>query len=684
MISSDKEVKFGGVPSIVVKDGMTQPVFDASKSIYERVFVEVPCDTDHDGKRDLVEVAIRRPKETDMGMRVPVIYEISPYFNKVGVSPNHDVMVEQKINDDTSYRAYEDVKFKGMTAADWDPEKAGVPKARTPKGSVEKGTPRDQFDIKWYEYFISRGYAVVYSGSLGNFYSEGLEICGKVEDTLVAKTVIEWLSGRAKAYTDRTSNIEVIPKWCSGNLAMTGVSYCGTLPIATACTGVEGLKTIIPVCGISSWYDSYRYGGAVIAPYGNQGEDIDSVAIFAFSRGLNDKNYPDEIQKCWKDNIRELDEDSDRITGDYNAFWDERNYLKDVDKIKADVLIVAGLNDWNVKPKHFDEFWRACKKHGVTCKMILDQGPHFPVYNLEGLDFMTKVNKWLDHSLYGIKNDWNSMANVTIQSNLDLSWEGFDTWPVNECQPVRYYFSGGDEKKTGKLNCNAPESKKEKFIDSYLTGERRSISPENIKRWTDFIVGADDTHKALEDRLLYMSDVLVQDTRLSGTTKINLNISADKGKGTLSAMLVDYGRDSRPLTYGSSFTEVVIKNGIDYGIGAGHSDIIQYKVESPTDYKVVTRGWADVQNPNPSGKIYTEAEDTNFVPEYYYQTVKIKPGKDYPYVFCMEPMDYTFRKGHRIGVIIYSSDAEYSIIPQDKTEFTLNLGKNSYIEMPIK
>lgn len=674
----------GTAPHIVVKDGMTQPVFDASKSIYERVFVEVPCDTDHDGKRDLVEVAIRRPKETDRGMKVPVIYEISPYFNKVGISPNHDVIVDQEINKDTSGRTYDDIKFKGMNAADWDADKAGVPKARVPEGRVEKGNLRDEFDIKWYEYFISRGYAVIYSASLGNFYGEGLEICGRMEDTLVAKTVIEWLCGKAKAYTDRTSNIEVVPEWCNGNVAMSGVSYCGTLPIAAACTGVEGLKTIIPVCGISSWYDSYRCGGAVIAPYGNQGEDVDSVAAFAFSRGLNEENYPKEIKERWKDNAVKLDEDSDRNTGDYNAFWDERNYLKDADKIKASVFIVAGLNDWNVKPKHFDELWRACRKHGVTCKMILSQGPHFPVCNLNGLEFMTKMNKWLDHSLYGIDNDWNSIPNVTMQSNKDLSWESFDTWPVNESSQIKYYFEAGNKEKTGKLSCKAPDSTVEKFMDSYLTGDRRSASPQNIKEWTNFIVGANNTDKTVEDRLLYMGNELTQDTRLSGTTKIFLSVSVNKGKGTLSAMLVDYGRDIRPLIYGSPFTEVIIKNGIDYGLGAGHPDIIQFKMGDPTDYKVVTRGWADVQNPNPSGKIYTEAVDTSFVPEYYYKTVKIKEGLNYPYVFSMEPMDYTFKKGHRMGIIIYSSDAEYSIIPKDKTEFTLNLGSDSYIEIPIK
>lgn len=681
--AASEAIKLNTLPATVVKDGMTQPVYDAAKSIYETVFVEVPCDTDNDGKRDLVEVLIRRPLETNRGMKVPVIYEINPYLNKVSDSPNHDVIVEQKINPDKSSRTYEDVRYKGMSAADWDPDAAGVPKARISIGISDEGTNREPFNTGWYTYFISRGYAVIYSGSLGNLNSEGLEICGGVEDALVAKTVIEWLNGKAKAYTNKTDNIEVVPKWCNGNVAMSGVSYPGTLPIAAACTGVEGLKTIIPVCGISSWYDSYRYGGAVIAPYGNQGEDVDSVATFSFSRALNEENYSIDIQGAWKNNIDKMNKAFDRATGDYNAFWDERNYLTNIDKMKASVLIVAGLNDWNVKPKHFDQLWRACEKYNVTHKMILSQGPHFPIYNLDGLNFLTKVNIWLDHWLYNIDNEWDSIPNVTIQSNRDLSWEYFDSWPVNNTSPCRFYFAAGAAHKTGRLS-NKALTAVETFKDTYLPNGHRSVSKENIEDWTNLIVGADNPGAAVPDRLLYMSDALSGEVRLSGTTKITVNVAVDKGKGTLSAMLIDYGKDARPLFIGSPFVEIKAKNGIDYGGRGGFTDIIKFKMDAPTDYKVVTRGFVDVQNPNPSGKIYFEASDTNYVPEYYYQTVAIKPSKNYSYTFCMEPMDYTFKRGHRIGVIIYSSDAEYSIIPSDTTTFTLNLGESSYIELPIK
>ena len=45
--------------------------------------------------------------------------------------------------------------------------------------------------------------------------------------------------------------------WCTGAVGMTGVSYDATLPNMVATTGVQGLRTIVPISGISSWYDYY-------------------------------------------------------------------------------------------------------------------------------------------------------------------------------------------------------------------------------------------------------------------------------------------------------------------------------------------------------------------------------------------------------------------------------------------
>ena len=76
------------------------------------------------------------------------------------------------------------------------------------------------------------------------------------------KNIVEWLNGKRKAYSDKTSNYEVKADWSNGNVAMTGLSWAGTTTFGVASTGVEGLKTIVPAAGIASWYDHFNSQGS--------------------------------------------------------------------------------------------------------------------------------------------------------------------------------------------------------------------------------------------------------------------------------------------------------------------------------------------------------------------------------------------------------------------------------------
>ena len=57
---------------------------------------------------------------------------------------------------------------------------------------------------------------------------------------------------------------------------------------------------------------------------------------------------------------------SDDATGNYNYWWSVRDYRPDASKIKASVLVVAGLNDENVKTIQFGEWWDQLVKYDVT------------------------------------------------------------------------------------------------------------------------------------------------------------------------------------------------------------------------------------------------------------------------------------------------------------------------------
>ena len=94
-----------------------------------------------------------------------------------------------------------------------------------------------------------------------------------------------------------------------------------------------------------------------------------------------------------------LVEGEDRDSANYNKFWDERNYLNQIDNFKASVFIIHGLNDWNVKTNQCLPLFKALEEKGAERKILLHQGEHIYVYDLEGSGTLAMVEKWLDHYL---------------------------------------------------------------------------------------------------------------------------------------------------------------------------------------------------------------------------------------------------------------------------------------------
>ncbi|MEZ5319410.1 MAG: CocE/NonD family hydrolase, partial [Vicinamibacterales bacterium] len=68
----------------VFVDGQAQvvPAFeDEAQWIRQNLWVETEFDSDQDGRHDRVHVDVTRPGQTDTeGLKVPVIYESSPYY----------------------------------------------------------------------------------------------------------------------------------------------------------------------------------------------------------------------------------------------------------------------------------------------------------------------------------------------------------------------------------------------------------------------------------------------------------------------------------------------------------------------------------------------------------------------------------------------------------------------------
>ncbi|WP_455675587.1 Xaa-Pro dipeptidyl-peptidase [Pradoshia sp.] len=558
---------------IELENGMTKPIYSTDEAIIEELFVETEVDSDRDGKRDRVSIKVYRPK-TEPGVKVPVIYEMSPYRSGILNVPVYNVDVELN-----------PVKHPGNGNG-----RGGKPFALANGQAANLGSLGN--------YYVPRGYGVILAESIGTGKSDGCPTTGDQREILGTKAVIDWLNGRAKAYAGDGS--EVSADWSTGNVGMTGTSYNGTLPNAVAATGVDGLKTIIPVAAISSWYDYYRANGAVIAPGGYQGEDTDNMAEAVLTR--------ENPQAC-KNIIAELKAEQDRETGDYSEFWADRDYVKDAKNIEASVLVVHGLNDWNVKTKQFSQWWEALEENNVPRRLWLHQGGHS---SPSGNNWPQLQNRWFDYYLYGIENGVMNEQAVDIQRE-DRTWTKEASWPAAGSAPTRLHLTGTGNG-LGKLHLkpvpNQPHNK-------------QTIIDDPMKRANTLIANPELNSS---NRLAYMTPVLTDSVRLSGTPTVSIRASIDRPVANLTALLVDYSTSS-PV--------------------------------------IVSRGWMDPQN--------LQSDE---------RSRSLAPGKDYTFEWDMEPKDYVFKAGHQIGIVLIASDYDYTIRPKAGTNINV-IPTRSEITLPI-
>jgi X-Pro dipeptidyl-peptidase len=371
-------------PSISIgADGETAPVFSYANAIRERVFVPVPgVDQDNDGVTDQMAIDIIRPLETSSGLKVPAIIDPSPYYTSVGRG--------------------NETEYIHTTAA-------GV---------------LDKFPLFYDNYFVPRGYAYIAAEALGTGFSTGCPLHGGPGDVAGFKAVIDWLMGRVPGY-DKDGNA-VTAGWDNGKNAMIGKSYDGTFANGVASTGVDGLTTIVPISAISDWYDYSRMGGVRFNTHypaslsGSITQNQGAAALGVVPPNRNVLCAPTRTA------MSAVDGDPD---GDVNQFWQDRNYNLNVDKVHAAVFESHGLNDDNVRPNHFSQWWAGLTANNVPRKLWLSQEGHVDPFDFRRATWVDTLHRWFDYWLQGVPNGIMSEPQVDIETGPN-TWETQPGWPL--------------------------------------------------------------------------------------------------------------------------------------------------------------------------------------------------------------------------------------------------------------
>ena len=565
------------VPVILNGEAQKIPAFENSNNwIRQDLWVETEFDSDGDGKPDRMHVDVTRPKQTDTErLKLPVIYESSPYFAGTA-SPDKEYFwnVRQELNTVPVKHSYP----------------PGI--KRYGKRPVISTT-----QTKWIPY----GFIVVHSSAPGTGLSQGCPTIGTRIEALAPKAVIDWLNGRAKGYTTPDSTEEVKAYWTTGKVGMTGTSYNGTIPMAAATTGVDGLEAIVPVSPNNSYYHYYRSNGLVRSPGGYLGEDVDVLYDFIHSN-------PDRCAYC--DSIirdKEMAQGQDRVKGDYSDFWEKRDLMNYMKPFKAAVLMAHGFNDWNVMPSHSIRFIKTLKEQGVPVQVYFHQGGH------GGEPPFTMMNRWFTRYLFGVQNGVENDPKAWIVRENDdrLKPTPYADYPNPEALPVKFYLTAGAPTSGKLVTAKVPKQGKETLTDNFSFSGSTLAQAE----WTI-------------NRLLYLSPVLKEAVHISGAVSFTIRASSSKPAVNLSVWLVE-------LPWSPANNAKITDN-------------------------IITRGWADLQN----HKSLTKSEP-------------LKPGKFYDMTFELEPDDQVIPAGKQIGLMIFSSDREFTLQPDPGTRLTVDLDGTS-------
>ncbi|MDX2443070.1 MAG: Xaa-Pro dipeptidyl-peptidase [Bacteroidales bacterium] len=231
---------------------------------------------------------------------------------------------------------------------------------------------------------------------------------------------------------------------------------------------------------------------------------------------------------------------------------------------------------------------------------------------------MKMMNRWFTRYLHGVENGVEKDAKAWIVREDDKP---------SEPTPYKDFPN--------------PEASP---VDLYLTAGapgNGSLSTEPVsKQGTEILVDnfsfSGSTLAKAEvtgHRLLYLTPKLSEEVHISGKVRVTVKLASSKSAANLSVWMVSLPWNERR---NSKITD-----------------------------NIITRGWADPQN----YKSLSESEP-------------LKPGKFYEMSFDLQPDDQIIPEGQQIGLMIFSSDRDFTLRPEPGTELTIDLDATS-ISLPV-
>jgi X-Pro dipeptidyl-peptidase len=595
-------------PVVLGPDGTTAPIHDYEQAVRERVYIPQPgIDQDGVDGDDWIAIEIMRPPGSGPGLEVPAIVDASPYYT-------------------TSCRGNEGECI----------------------GDVDGDGRNDRWPLFYDNYFVPRGYAYVLAEMNGTGNSTGCPMHGGPGDIAGMKSVVDWLAGRIAGYPSKTTlQTPVHATWSRGSVALIGKSYDGTLANGVAATGVEGLKTIVPISAISNWYRYSRQSGIRFntnypAGLAQLVTNSDRVSLCAASRTAMNGQDGDE-------------------TGDMNPFWDQRNHLTEIRNVKASVFAVHGFQDDNVKLDHLGPWWDGLKEREVPRKLWLLRGGHVDPFDSRRAVWVDTLHRWFDHWLLGVDNGIMDAPQVTVEEAKD-TWQDYADWPLPGSVATPVYLRGTSASTAGALELRSGGD-----VDT-LSFANNPGGNENT------LISAPEG--AQTARRVFLSAPLQADLRISGTPVVDIRAALSTTQSNLGAVLVDYG----PGAQTTRNAEGILTDPVTSTDCWGASTTRQHNgsvVDHSACYRTVSKPVIDVTQWRITRGILDSA-NRNSLTSIEPVTIDAQTRFSWPLV----PDEHVVPKDHRLGIVLVGNYPALGTAGTTPSTITLDT-KASKLLLPV-
>lgn len=495
---------------------------------------------------------------------------------------------------------------------------------RTPYSVAPYGESNYRVSLGPSREYAREGFVFVYQDVRGKYMSEGNFVANRP----IAK------NSKSDESTDTYDTIDWLVKNISSNknVGIWGVSAPGMYASFSLINSHPNLKAVSPQAPVTDWFlgDDRHHNGAFmlmgtfsfLSSFGRPRDSIstkhpggfgdyksiDTYGFYLKTGALKNFNerYLQGKSTLWNEMME---------NPNYNEYWEERNYLKHIKKVKPQVLVTGGWFDQ-------EDLYGPLKTYAQLSK-----------YNKDNIHFV--MGPWYHGSW--TRFDGDSLAKVSFdvktgihyrqQIELPFFKKYLKDEPLQEQAQVQIFFTGGNYWKTyqqwplasqkttslylqenGKLGFEKPLSTTASV--SYDADPAKPVPYTNertVLRGFQYMVEDQSFATKRPDVLIFESDVLEKDVTIAGNILADLFVSS---------------------------------TGTDADFVVKLIDVYPYEAQSTmSDYHLMVRGEV----------MRAKYRNSFSKPE------PLTPNKVHRVKFDMQDAAHVFKKGHRIQVQIQSS-----------------------------